>query len=1541
MASVVEGTKIVFGTNLHDDGAYDASLNTTISSNFSFGEIDGNVDYESDLGSSNCSSLFSSPDFRFKTPKKIIEEHKDDKDSDEDEEQLAKEDINSHVDDNDIGAKMKGPFYSPKDEFIASVAAKFSTSVGISSNAQGTKLLKKSAKKPGFIDENDNDTTRNIQNREFIPFTHDSRFDTARGPGAWFWGGGDGAEAGSEVNADIKVQSGSPMETSSFQFQQRDPSVSFSLGQTSTGTCSSRRKSEAGRSQTRWKEMETVSPSKIPPAPPSLAVNTEQVSDDKQTVFVPREHPSSSCTSTINQFRIQGKKLYEKEDYENALDAFSNCLAACPEDWSELPGVLGNRAATLMMLERYVEAIEDCNRAVKMNPNMLRLLDRKGRAQLKLGMLTDAEATFTSLVIATSNPMLSPSKINRDLKRDAENSKGQVTEALNLCKKMKGNDFKIDLDEVEKLLEICPQMRFAQNMNVKLLCAQQRWNDAKGYAEAVTLTAHESVQKMFAHLHTKYPLDVQSKLDWVDNNERSVVHVNSFSNIMLCMGSHMAQLYIGVIKNIDTNKDSQNDAMNAVVQILRKLMETVGHEKEWSWVKEECTIVQQLIDCTLAAEHKVSMKAYDDATKYYTEALKLNHDAYRWNARLYYDRALAYMQVEKYTEAVHDCHQSIARDAGNYVVILCRARANRALGNVIISTRDYRRYLSVKPTPPDFEAVDAEVDMMLEAADEESTHLPSTSTTSTVPINDDANSSQQFHRQFEEAVNMSMGDVSGDVFPGHVKFSMGTSSTSSSKRSNVKKNRDSNSNTAFTPKTETSSMENDDEVNFGSPTSDMELDEPMFVGSIPFSAPPGPPPFNAQDIRRPPMPPPPSQASESMSEAPLFSMGSVTPRKKKGASSASRTSPVEKKYQSSSSLSSSSTPECDFSVAEQFRIQGKKLYEKEDYENALDAFSNCLAACPEDWSELPGVLGNRAATLMMLERYVEAIEDCNRAVKMNPNMLRLLDRKGRAQLKLGMLTDAEATFKELLSSCKIAVRLDSQVQKDARIGVKQVEDSRKALDILKKWNSDNRHALDQVEQLLEICPHMRAAQILKAKFLCNLQKWDEAKTYIETVALGGHETLQRLSCHTRAAFPSPHQDRLIWKYSSLTKKSGHHIEIDRYAISNAMLCMGSDMARIYLTCLKNLSVCRNHSSEAMSILGQLLIILASTVSDWKWVKASANLLKESIDVKTSADEKFRNSSYSAAIALYSEALRKDPEAYRWNAVLYCNRAAAYMNIQKYTEAINDCHQSLARDKQYVKALLRRGRAHRASGNFNSAITDFQNYLSSQPLPQDASAVQMELDDTIQAHREANRPPPPPPQSSQQYHFHNPKFNANARNGGEYNPGPSSSSSSSSYSQNHGTKSSFRSFRDKNGPAGSGPSFPGSSQRPSQRHPFSTRSSYEGNVPPPPPNQHQYQQQQRGPQQQKQQQKSPPRPPPSGNPNDQDHYSQLGLSSAATDKEIKTAYRRLALKYHPDKNKDAGAEDIFKAISTAYAVLSDKEARRRYDLSRPLFHSSRR
>src|ERR1700752_821088 len=63
----------------------------------------------------------------------------------------------------------------------------------------------------------------------------------------------------------------------------------------------------------------------------------------------------------------------------------------------------------------------------------------------------------------------------------------------------------------------------------------------------------------------------------------------------------------------------------------------------------------------------------------------------------------------------------------------------------------------------------------------------------------------------------------------------------------------------------------------------------------------------------------------------------------------------------------------------------------------------------------------------------------------------------------------------------------------------------------------------------------------------------------------------------------------------------------------------------------------------------------------------------------------------------------------------------------------------------------------------------------------------------------------------------------------------------------------------------------------------------------------------------------------------DYYEVLAVSRTATDQEIKSAYRRLAMKYHPDKNpNDASAEEKFKEAAEAYSVLSDTEQRLRYD-----------
>ncbi len=62
----------------------------------------------------------------------------------------------------------------------------------------------------------------------------------------------------------------------------------------------------------------------------------------------------------------------------------------------------------------------------------------------------------------------------------------------------------------------------------------------------------------------------------------------------------------------------------------------------------------------------------------------------------------------------------------------------------------------------------------------------------------------------------------------------------------------------------------------------------------------------------------------------------------------------------------------------------------------------------------------------------------------------------------------------------------------------------------------------------------------------------------------------------------------------------------------------------------------------------------------------------------------------------------------------------------------------------------------------------------------------------------------------------------------------------------------------------------------------------------------------------------------------DYYEVLGIDKSATADQIKQAYRKLAMQYHPDRNKDPGASDKFKEISEAYAVLSDEKKKAQYD-----------
>ena len=62
----------------------------------------------------------------------------------------------------------------------------------------------------------------------------------------------------------------------------------------------------------------------------------------------------------------------------------------------------------------------------------------------------------------------------------------------------------------------------------------------------------------------------------------------------------------------------------------------------------------------------------------------------------------------------------------------------------------------------------------------------------------------------------------------------------------------------------------------------------------------------------------------------------------------------------------------------------------------------------------------------------------------------------------------------------------------------------------------------------------------------------------------------------------------------------------------------------------------------------------------------------------------------------------------------------------------------------------------------------------------------------------------------------------------------------------------------------------------------------------------------------------------------DYYAILGISRNATDEDLKRSYKKLAIKFHPDKNHAPQASEAFKKVGAAYACLTDPEKRRYYD-----------
>jgi tetratricopeptide (TPR) repeat protein len=277
---------------------------------------------------------------------------------------------------------------------------------------------------------------------------------------------------------------------------------------------------------------------------------------------------------------------------------------------------------------------------------------------------------------------------------------------------------------------------------------------------------------------------------------------------------------------------------------------------------------------------------------------------------------------------------------------------------------------------------------------------------------------------------------------------------------------------------------------------------------------------------------------------------------------------------------------------------------------------------------------------------------------------------------------------------------------------------------------------------------------------------------------------------------------------------------------------------------------------------------------------------------------------------------------RLHAVLHCNRAACLMALRRFNGAVDECTNALKIHSRYMKAILRRARCYTRLQRTQEAISEYKRWLDlveeaknsdnapSSPClfdgprdvkPAEVTLTQKELEELYKAKRradvaakeEADRLRERERQRFQE-NFSNSwrsssSANAHDRRDQWYNE-QSGSRRWDSFS-NRGPRSSSNPRPDANGTG-----------KDNNRSNSQGRSRHDSLVSP---------------------------------RSNTDHYSVLNLTPNASMDDIKKSFRKLALKYHPDKNTDDGASDNFRRVKLAHEVLGDPVKRRQYDSERQL------
>eukprot|EP01063_Lacrimia_lanifica_P015571 TRINITY_DN22277_c0_g1_i1.p1 TRINITY_DN22277_c0_g1~~TRINITY_DN22277_c0_g1_i1.p1 ORF type:complete len:497 (+),score=241.26 TRINITY_DN22277_c0_g1_i1:54-1544(+) len=330
-------------------------------------------------------------------------------------------------------------------------------------------------------------------------------------------------------------------------------------------------------------------------------------------------------------------------------------------------------------------------------------------------------------------------------------------------------------------------------------------------------------------------------------------------------------------------------------------------------------------------------------------------------------------------------------------------------------------------------------------------------------------------------------------------------------------------------------------------------------------------------------------------------------------------------------------------TAKDLKDKGNEYFKQASYRTAIEWYTKALDAQPEEADIVP-IYSNRAAALLNMNKFADAVSDCDRAIAMDPKFTKAYLRKGRALWKLCDFDAAKASYEEVLK--RQAGNADAS--KDLE-GLKRDMEYHKLAKAAYE-RGDMRMAKVQLNRIFEHCYGSRDIILLKAK--CMLTSEPEvASRDLRDVLMTNPQDVEVLTLR-----------------------------------GTALLHTGPAGA----------STASQHFKQALDF-----------DPDYTPAAKAFKAVRKYETFKAAANDLYKARKYEEAEAKYTDVINLHPDNKRLNSVIYNNRAAARKELKKYEEAEQDCTLALQGDERFVKAYVRRSRIREDMEKWDDALRDME------------------------------------------------------------------------------------------------------------------------------------------------------------------------------------------------------------------------------------------